>query len=71
MFGYLLKSTRSGAQTIITLAADPELKQVSGRYFAECEIATESERARDDELADWLWKTSEQMIGLKGSIQHI
>lgn len=61
----LLKTEKNAAQTSICLAVDPELEQVSGKYFSECKIKTESDRARDDELAEWLWDTSETMTGLK------
>lgn len=67
---HLVKTAKSGAQTTIALAVDPELEQVSGKYFKECHIATESERARDDELAEWLWTTSETMTGLKENVQE-
>ena len=57
-------SAKSGAQTAIALAVDPELEQVNGKYFAECRIADESESAKDDETAEWLWKMSEILTGL-------
>lgn len=60
-----MKTAKSGAQTIIALAVDPELEQVSRRYFADCRIANESIGAKDDELAEWLWEMSENLTGLK------
>lgn len=60
-----MKTIKSGSQTIIALAADPDLEQVSGKYFVDCKIANESERAREDETAEWLWEMSEILTGLK------
>lgn len=60
-----LKTIKSGAQTTIALAVDPELQQVSGKFFADCRISNESDRAQDDEMVEWLWETSEIMTGLK------
>lgn len=53
-----IKTRKSGAQTTIYLAVDPELEQVSGRYFKDCQIAKEAEHAKDDEMAEWLWNES-------------
>lgn len=61
-----MRTAKSGAQTIIALAVDPELEQVSGRYFKDCRIVDECELARDDETADWLWQTSEQITSING-----
>lgn len=67
-FSLFMKTVKSGAQTTISLAVDPEWEQVSGRYFENCHISTESECARDDETAEWLWQTSEFMTGLKDTV---
>ena len=37
---------------------------MSGRYFYECRIATESTEARDDAIARKLWDATETMVGL-------
>lgn len=61
---FLYKSIKSGAQTTLMCALDPELKDVSARYFADCKIARESKSAQNDDDASWLWKTSEKLTGL-------
>lgn len=58
------KSPRSGAQTTITCALDPELRGVSGKYFNDCRVKDESKGAQDDDTAKWLWRTSEKLTGL-------
>lgn len=63
-FFWFLKTTKSGAQTAITLALEQKLLYVSGQYFSECKPKKESKTSQDDTLADWLWNTSEQFTGL-------
>lgn len=59
------KTPKSGAQTSIMLAVDPDLESVSGKYFADCAIAKETKAAQCDTTAAWLWDVSEQVTGLK------
>lgn len=61
---FTLKSAKSGAQTTIMLAVDSDLETVTGRYFCDCAIANESDEAKDDEKAKWLWKESERLTKL-------
>lgn len=61
---FFFKTPISGAQTQIRLAVDPELENVTGKYFSDCKEANPSRAARDDETAEWLWKTSEELTGL-------
>lgn len=61
---FFYKSVKSGAQTTLACALDPDLKDVSGRYFAKCKIAKESKNAQNDDDAAWLWRTSEKLTGL-------
>lgn len=60
----LFKSPKSGAQTQIRLSVDPELETVTGKYFSDCTEARTSSLAKNDELAAWLWKTSEEWTGM-------
>lgn len=56
-----MKTPKSGAQTSIMLAVDPDVANVSGKYFADCAIATESLAAQSDKTAAWLWHESERV----------
>jgi retinol dehydrogenase 12 len=58
------KTPKNGAQTQIRLAVDPELQDVSGKYFSDCKEKATSTKGRDDEMAEWLWKESERLVGL-------
>lgn len=59
------KTPKSGAQTSIALALDPDLETVSGKYFSDCKVARESAAAQSDDTAEWLWYESERVTGLK------
>ncbi|XP_059223835.1 retinol dehydrogenase 13-like [Stomoxys calcitrans] len=61
----VLRSTKGGAQTALYLALDPELEGVSGGYYDRMTRPRIAKKARDDEMADWLWKKSEEMVALK------
>ncbi|XP_062127085.1 LOW QUALITY PROTEIN: retinol dehydrogenase 13 [Drosophila sulfurigaster albostrigata] len=63
-----MKNAVEGAQCAIRLATDPQLKQVTGEYFNDCEIAPTSEAGQDKELAKKLYmqtiKTLERVTKL-------
>lgn len=59
------KTIPEGAQTQIRLAVDPELDEVSGRYFKDCEESKPSDAARNSETAKWLWRKSTEVISEK------
>lgn len=61
----ILKSVVSGAQTTLYAALDPDLINVTGKYFKDCEEHSVASAAEDDEMADWLWNISEELTGLK------
>lgn len=56
-----MKTPVSGAQTTIMLAVDPDVADVTGKYFADCAVAKETCAARNDETAAWLWDESERI----------
>ncbi|TVU26173.1 hypothetical protein EJB05_28709 [Eragrostis curvula] len=58
-----LKDIPQGAATTCYLALHPDLKDVSGKYFADCNEATPTAVARDAELAKKLWLFSEELVG--------
>jgi NAD(P)-dependent dehydrogenase (short-subunit alcohol dehydrogenase family) len=56
-------SPAKGAETIVYLAASPEVDGVSGLYFDKCEPATPTAEAQDDAAAARLWAESERLAG--------
>jgi NAD(P)-dependent dehydrogenase (short-subunit alcohol dehydrogenase family) len=57
-------SPRQGAETIIHLAASPQVEGVSGLYFHKCRAETPSPEAQDDAAATRLWSESERLAAL-------
>lgn len=62
IFKPFYKTAFEGAQTQIRLAVDPELENVTGKYFADCEEKTPSDAAQSYETAAWLWGKSTELI---------
>ncbi|XP_046820174.1 retinol dehydrogenase 13-like [Vespa crabro] len=62
-----IKSPKQGAQTILHVALDPNLDNITGSYFSNNEIVNISEEAKDDKLAKWLWLVSEKWTKLNVS----
>lgn len=60
----VFKSCWAGAQTTLAVAVDPDLEKVSGKYFADCVVTEESNEAKNDDNAKWLWQKSEELVGL-------
>jgi NAD(P)-dependent dehydrogenase (short-subunit alcohol dehydrogenase family) len=60
----LARTPERGADTIIYLAAAPEVAGVTGEYFEDRKPASLSKAAQDPEAAARLWAISEQMTGL-------
>lgn len=59
------KSPEAGAQTQIMLSLEPELENVTGKYFTDCAEKEPSAKTKDEELGEWLWVKSQEMTGLE------
>lgn len=57
-------SPEEGAKTSIYLASSPEVDGVTGGYFVRCRKAATDPRAEDAALAQRLWNTSAELVGL-------
>ncbi|TPW20831.1 MAG: short chain dehydrogenase/reductase family oxidoreductase, partial [Elusimicrobia bacterium] len=58
-----LLTPEQGAETIVHLAAAPEVSGVSGRYFAKSREKSPRAPALDDAAAERLWTLSESLTG--------
>jgi len=56
------KSIPEGAATQVYVATHPTLDDVSGEYFADCNIAQPNAHGRDVALAERLWQESERIV---------
>ncbi|PSS32379.1 Short-chain dehydrogenase TIC 32 like [Actinidia chinensis var. chinensis] len=54
----VVKNAQQGAATTCYVALHPQVKGMSGKYFADCNIAEASSQADDTELAKKLWDFS-------------
>ncbi len=57
-----LKSVAQGAATQVYVATNPRLANVSGEYFADCDVATPRADALSEATAKQLWEVSEQIV---------
>jgi len=63
--GPFFLSAAGGARTSIYLASSPEVDGVSGKYFIRCRKRKPSAAARDDALAEQLWRESARLTGVQ------
>jgi len=59
-----LRSPRSGARTVVYLAASPDVAGQTGGYYVGGKLRTPSAAARDDARAARLWELSADLTGL-------
>lgn len=64
IFGPFFKTPSEGAQTQITVALDPELANVTGKYFSDCKLKEPSRAAQNAETAAWLYQKSIELVKL-------
>ena len=58
-------SAEAGGQTLVHLAASPELEGVTGKYFEDNVDVAPSTLAQDRATARTLWQISERLVGLE------
>ncbi|TGO63872.1 hypothetical protein BCON_0010g00370 [Botryotinia convoluta] len=57
------KSLEVGTSTTLVAALDPALKDHSGVYLADCQVAETAEYTTNPEYAERLWALSEKLVG--------
>ena len=57
-----IKTVAQGAATTCYVAAHPDVATTSGRYFADCAVATPEKVMENDALAARLWTESESLV---------
>ncbi|CAL9172882.1 unnamed protein product [Musa hybrid cultivar] len=58
----VLKNVQQGAATTCYVALHPQVKEVSGRYFCDSNLAELSSKAKDVDLAKKLWDFSVDLV---------
>jgi hypothetical protein len=61
-FRFVIVFFLKGAATTCYVAMHPQVKGISGKYFANCDIARPSSQASDAELAKKLWQFSLKIV---------
>ncbi|GAB0091558.1 retinol dehydrogenase 12 [Sergentomyia squamirostris] len=65
------KSIKSGAQTSIRCAVDPDLATVSGKYFSDCEVVEKLKgQANEIGLEDFLWTESLRLAKIPSDFSY-
>ncbi|KAF7946157.1 hypothetical protein EAE96_009160 [Botrytis aclada] len=59
------KSLEAGTSTTLVAALDPALKDHSGTYLADCQIAETADYTTNPDYAKRLWALSEKLVGQK------
>jgi WW domain-containing oxidoreductase len=62
-----MKTPSQGAATQALLAASPRVAGITGRYWADCQMATGSPHLYDSDLAARLWEVSAQIVSARNS----
>ncbi len=63
---FVARTPDQGAETIVYLAASPEVAGVTGQYFIDCHPLRTSPESYDEAAARRLWEVSAQMVKLTG-----
>ncbi|GER51020.1 NAD(P)-binding Rossmann-fold superfamily protein [Striga asiatica] len=59
---HVMKDVQQGAATTCYVALHPDVKGMSGKYYADCNLAEPSLQAKDQELAKKLWDFTHNLI---------
>ncbi|MEX2015464.1 MAG: hypothetical protein WD873_02430, partial [Candidatus Hydrogenedentales bacterium] len=65
--GLIMLSPQGGADTVLYLAASPEVANVTGRYFVKRKKKAVSKTADDPEIARRLWDLSAKLTAVDQS----
>lgn len=60
-----VRSVREGARTSVYVAASPEVADVTGAYFVDCERRTPAPAVEDRAVQDRLWELSTELAGVE------
>ena len=61
----ITRTLEEGTDCIVKLATDPELDDVSGKYYSDCKETTSSVESRDKQVAKKLWDVSLELLGIQ------
>ncbi len=59
------KTPEQGAETIVYLAASPDVEDITGQYFEDCQAIASSKQSYDKDIARQLWNKSAELVNLQ------
>jgi NAD(P)-dependent dehydrogenase (short-subunit alcohol dehydrogenase family) len=65
LFKPFMRTPEAGADTLVYLAASPEVEGMTGKYLTDRKVITASQIAYDESTRERLWEESEKLTGLK------
>jgi len=68
LFKPFMRSPEGGADTLVYLAASPDVEGMTGKYLSDRKIIIPSDLAYDEAARKRLWEESERLTGLKVAI---
>ena len=67
-FKPFMRTPEQGADTLIYLAASPEVEGMTGKYLSDRKVKVSSDESYDESLRKRLWEVSEELTGLKTAV---
>jgi hypothetical protein len=61
---FFYRTIDKGAQTQIMLSVEPQLENITGKFFVNCVEKETAAKVKDDETGKWLWEKSEVLTRL-------
>ncbi len=61
LFGWTMRSSEKGAESVIYLASSPDVSGITGKYFKDKKVISSSKLSMDPEISRRLWELSERM----------
>jgi NAD(P)-dependent dehydrogenase (short-subunit alcohol dehydrogenase family) len=65
LFGWAMRSPEKGAETVVYLSADQEVRGITGKYFKDRKMVRSSDASYDSEASRRLWELSERLVVMK------
>ena len=67
-FKPFMRAPEQGADTLIYLAASPEVEGMTGKYLSDRKVKASSDESYDESLRKKLWEASEELTGLRAAV---
>lgn len=69
-FKPFMRTPEQGADTLVYLAASPDVEGMTGKYLSDRKVMASSEESYDEDLRKRLWEASEELTGIKDAVRE-